>query len=319
MTFCVKNKKGFTLVELMITMAVVGIIMAAVVAAFDVQQKSQVKQQLISEVQQNARAAMYLLAWDVRMAGYALGEGKISIPVDDGTDWYYIKAIELIPNGNTDMIEILYADSKAKSNLEADMPGPSAEWKVDDTAGFNDCDLVIISDVEHSAVMEITHVQDGHKLQHNPADCSGLNPVGGTTWKDNKPFSAGAQVHKLRYMTYAIQDAGSAHPWLGLDRNGALGGYSFVPFVDDIEDLQAVYIFEDEGEANNYNDTDMDDTNDFDDIRAVRITIVARTRVQNEGFKGGRKPAIEGNPAGPKDWYGRRVLSLELKIRNIDM
>jgi len=321
MAFSVKNKKGFTLVELIITMAVVGIIMAAVIAAFNVQQESQVKQQLISEVQQNARAAMYLLAWDVRMAGYALGEGEISVPRDDGVSWYVIKAINILANpddgGATDMIEILYADSRVKATLTAGMPLASSEWKVDDTTGFVDCDLMIISDVNHSAVLELTHVQDGHALQHNPSACTGLNPVAGTSWKDSEPFGVGAEVHKLRYLAYAIQDADTDHPWLGIDKNGSMGGYTFERFVDDIEDLQAVYIFEDGDEASVYNDTDADTTNDYNDIRAARVTIVARTRVQNKGFKDGRKPAIEGNPAGPPDWYGRRVLSLELKIRNI--
>jgi hypothetical protein len=268
---------------------------------------------------------MYLLAWDVRMAGYALGEGKIQIPDNDADTYTYIKAIEIYPNESapgrdTDIVEILYADSKTKSNLIADMPDPSAVWKVDDTTGFNDCDIVIISDAEHSALMEITHVMDGHALQHNKAACSGLNPDWtGAQFKDNKGWSVGAEVHKLRYLTYSIRGEDSNHPWLGVDSNGKLGGYNYERFVEDIEDLQAVYIFEDEGEANVYNDADMDDTNDFDDIRAVRITIVARTRVQNEGFKDGRKPALEGNPAGPRDWYGRRVLSLELKVRNIDL
>jgi prepilin-type N-terminal cleavage/methylation domain-containing protein len=323
MAFCGKNKKGFTLIELLITMGVVSIIMMAVVAAFDVQQKSQVKQQLISEVQQNTRAAMYLLAWDVRMAGYALGEGKIQIPDNDADTMVYIKAIEIYPNEtdptrNTDIIEILYADSTTKSNLISNMPDPSAVWKVDDTAGFNDCDIVIISDSEHSTLMEITQVMDGHALQHNKASCSGLNPDWtGVQFKNNEGFGIGAEVHKLRYLTYAVKDEKSNHPWLGIDNNGSLGGYNFVSFVEDIEDLQAVYIFEDEDEANIYNDADMDNTNDFDDIRAVRITIVARSRVQNVGFKGGKKPALEGNPAGPSDSYGRRVLSLELKIRNI--
>ncbi|MBW1814074.1 MAG: prepilin-type N-terminal cleavage/methylation domain-containing protein [Deltaproteobacteria bacterium] len=39
-----KENRGFTLIEIMITMAVVSVIMVAVISAFDIQQKSQVKQ-----------------------------------------------------------------------------------------------------------------------------------------------------------------------------------------------------------------------------------------------------------------------------------
>jgi len=327
MAFCVKNKKGFTLIEILITMAVVSIIMVAVVAAFDVQQKSQVKQQLISEVQQNARAAMYLLAWDVRMAGYALGEGKIQIPDNDSETMRYIKAIEIYPNEatgkKTDIVEILYADSTTKASITDGMPVPSSNFKVDDTTGFDICDLIIVSDSVQSTILEVTHIQSDKMIQHNPSSCSGeINQslgwdVTNDKFKHAGGFGPGAEIHKLRYLAYSVQDEDSAHPWLGKDKNGDLDGYNYERFVDDIEDLQAVYIFEDEDEASIYNDADMDDTNDFDDIRAVRITIVARTRVEHKGFKGSRKPALEGNSAGPVDWYGRRVLSLELKIRNI--
>lgn len=334
MMFRINGNRGFTLVEIFVTMAVVSVIMVAVISSFNVQQESQVKQQLISEVQQNARSAMYLLAWDVRMAGYALGEGKIQIPDNDASVYKYIKAIEIydnersytdVPDGRrTDWVEILYADSTIKSNLIADMPDPSAIWKVDDTVGFEDCDIVIISDAEHSTLMEITQVIDGHALQHNKASCSGLNPDWtGAEFMANKGWGIGAEVHRLRYMTYAIQNENTANPWLGVDNNGKLGAagseYVFQRYVEDIEDLQAVYIFEDEDEASFYDDTDGDDTNDFDDIRAARITIVARTRAENKGFGYNKRPQIENGVAGSSDRYGRRILSLELKIRNIDL
>jgi len=65
-----RNNYGFTLIELMIAMVIAGIVAAAIMMAFDSQQKTQVNQQLVVEMQQDARAALYLMQQDIRMAGY---------------------------------------------------------------------------------------------------------------------------------------------------------------------------------------------------------------------------------------------------------
>jgi len=65
------NKEaGFTLVELMISMAVAGIVMAAIYSSYYSQQKAYVTQEQVAQMQQNLRAAMYHLERDIRMAGY---------------------------------------------------------------------------------------------------------------------------------------------------------------------------------------------------------------------------------------------------------
>jgi type IV pilus assembly protein PilW len=65
-----KNELGFTLIELMIAMVIASILATAIMMAFDSQQKTQVNQQLVVEMQQDARAALYLMQQDIRMAGY---------------------------------------------------------------------------------------------------------------------------------------------------------------------------------------------------------------------------------------------------------
>lgn len=65
-----KNNKGFTLVELMISLAMTGIIVAAVYSAYIIQQKSYTAQDQVTEMQQNIRAAIYTMVHEIRMAGY---------------------------------------------------------------------------------------------------------------------------------------------------------------------------------------------------------------------------------------------------------
>lgn len=73
---------GFTLVELMIALAMSGIIVAAVYAAYNVQQKSYYTQGQVVEMQQNIRAAMELMMGDIRMAAYDPGgDANANIPL----------------------------------------------------------------------------------------------------------------------------------------------------------------------------------------------------------------------------------------------
>ena len=64
------NRKGFTLVELLIAMAISGIVAGAIFTAFLSQQKSYLIQDQVAGMQQNIRAAMDIVVREIRMAGY---------------------------------------------------------------------------------------------------------------------------------------------------------------------------------------------------------------------------------------------------------
>lgn len=66
-----RNKQqGFTLTELLVAMAMVGIVMAAVYSTYKSQQDTYVAQEQVAEMQQNLRASLYQMARDLRMAGF---------------------------------------------------------------------------------------------------------------------------------------------------------------------------------------------------------------------------------------------------------
>jgi type IV pilus assembly protein PilW len=75
---------GFTLVELMIAMAVGGIVMAAVMTSFLSQHRSYLAQDEVVTMQQNVRVAMDMLTRDIRSAGYDPTEAGLGIiPASD--------------------------------------------------------------------------------------------------------------------------------------------------------------------------------------------------------------------------------------------
>jgi type IV pilus assembly protein PilW len=63
-------RQGFSLVELLVAMAITGVVMAAVYKIYTTQQDSYVLQEQVVEMQQNGRTAKYVMTREIRMAGY---------------------------------------------------------------------------------------------------------------------------------------------------------------------------------------------------------------------------------------------------------
>jgi type IV pilus assembly protein PilW len=71
MSYVLKNnEQGFTLVELVIGLAISLILMGVAVSIFNVQRKSYSLQEQLTEMQQNVRATMDMMVREIRMAGY---------------------------------------------------------------------------------------------------------------------------------------------------------------------------------------------------------------------------------------------------------
>ena len=70
-----KSIRGFSLVELVVAMAVAAIVLGALHSVFTYQRKSLALQDRSVEAQQNARAALQLMTRDIVMAGYSSAAG----------------------------------------------------------------------------------------------------------------------------------------------------------------------------------------------------------------------------------------------------
>lgn len=66
---------GFTLVELMVALALGGLVVAAIFSVYTAQQRTYLAQEQVAQMQQNLRAGFYLMTRDLRMAGYNPGGG----------------------------------------------------------------------------------------------------------------------------------------------------------------------------------------------------------------------------------------------------
>jgi len=85
-----RGAQGFTLVEVLIAMAIGGLLLGAVISTFLMQSKSYDVQEQMTEVVQTARAAMDMISREVRMAGYdPTGAGFDGIP-------YHVAQLQLL-------------------------------------------------------------------------------------------------------------------------------------------------------------------------------------------------------------------------------
>ena len=64
------NHKGFSLIELMVVMAISSIVMAGIYMFYQSNLRSHITQQALVDMQQDMRAAMYMMTREIRVAGY---------------------------------------------------------------------------------------------------------------------------------------------------------------------------------------------------------------------------------------------------------
>jgi prepilin-type N-terminal cleavage/methylation domain-containing protein len=105
-----RNRQGgFTIIELMIVLVISAVVMAAVYAIFITQQKTYAIQSGVTDMQQNARAALMLMVRDLRMAGAGVGS-SFSVQDYAGTAITTSTIITQGAGSDPDEITVVYAN-----------------------------------------------------------------------------------------------------------------------------------------------------------------------------------------------------------------
>jgi type IV pilus assembly protein PilW len=159
---------GFTLVELLVALAIFSLVVASIYSSFGSQNKIYHAQEKVATIQQNIRAAMYIMERDIRMAGYnpdqrtvtppfgitACGPTNITFTQDDdsggiATTTFTLSGTTLQRNGatlaqNIEAFGLAYAyDANGDGNL--DTVGGNVIWAID-TGNDNQLDLNLDTD-----------------------------------------------------------------------------------------------------------------------------------------------------------------------------
>lgn len=292
------TEAGFTLVELLVAIAVGALLISAVYSLFVVQNKTYADQNTVADIQQNVRAAMGILSTELRLAGYGFS-----------TDGTYTSASGIFyavtpSNSSTgpDGITIRYGINPDPNNpdtqvtLAADMiDSVTSPLVVSNSAGFAAGDSVIITDGQNAVALVLNNPPSGNTLPYTPT-ASNILPSGG--------FPNGSAVYKLRVVGFRINNN-----VLQMNINNG----SWQDLVNNIEDLQFAY-----RGTSTPTGTWVDNPSPVnqDTVNNIQVYLVSRAGSADPYFSG-QRPALRDHPVGPVDHFRRRVLSSTLWLRNL--
>ena len=236
-----KKQKGFTLVELLVTLAVILIVVASLSSTFVLQRKTYDTQQQINEMVQNARAAMDLMSSEIMLTGYGVTSTALSIwlnwaGVTFGTDPV------LIEDGagalGSDIIHVAGCFDGAATFLDANASSGDTTIDVDDGSKFNTTTKsnICINGIERAVVTGVSG--DTLTIDTDPGT------TGNQGLSENYDVSAiTVNICVVKIISYSIvqETDGSGNTVYTLKRNENLGA-GRQPLAENIIDMQITQV-----------------------------------------------------------------------------
>lgn len=314
------NKKGFSLIELLIVMAVGGILIASLASVFVTQSRTYSIHSDIGETQYAAKAVLDYMAKEIRMAGSGLRDKNYYFK--DGTTFTVISSIN--SDTGTDAIRIRGNFQGIYGNISSVL-GTTIE---DDDNSKETITVAYKSNGRFSPGNYITIAGPGGN-----AEIRSIYQVAGTN-KQNISFRNGDGLnynHKEGTMFNGIQDLKYY-----VDSNGVLRRNNFEnngnqPVLENVEDLQFQYGLDTNGDGyiDQWVNNVSDGTNKVDQVKAIKIWLVVRGNVPDANFNdantyflgisstGMVSVAKRYNPPASVRNYRRLMFTTTVDLRNV--
>lgn len=309
------TNKGFTIVELLVAMTISLVVMGAITYTFKSQQDSYIVQTQISSMQQNLRAAMYMLTQDIQMAGYYTNFDADTYTMDwddlDGDTETIRSLIHALDNRNdggggdgikdgTDLVVIIKAAESRQLAAGETASGntvPASLRNVDNLVSGK-CAMLVKHDLSTA---------DFFQVQDDSGDMT-------LTITLDNTYSQDDWIFRVDVIVYYVDDDPN-NPCL-LRKN--LGANETAQVVaENIDNLQLQYLLND---GSLVNDPDNPPTTSGSDVRAVKVFLLARTANIIRNYTDPNTYNMGNNPIpNPNDGYRRKLLTSIIKTRNIGL
>ncbi|MCP4704367.1 MAG: hypothetical protein GY865_07135 [candidate division Zixibacteria bacterium] len=236
-----KNRAGMSILEVLIALFLAGIVTTAIFKIYITQHKNWMIQEDVTDIQQNARAAIDELNRNIRMAGHALPFG--------------LNAIEAYDT-NPDTIIVNYYDNSCDVSVEQPMANPASDIKCDghDVSCFYSGQWIYIDDPSagNGEFFAISTILSGSStIQHSSAL--------------SKSYAIGSKIMSISQIKYFIDNSDSLHPNLMMESPGQKPQI----YAENIDNLQFRYTMK--------NGITTDSPVISANIREVEILISARS------------------------------------------
>ncbi|MDY6844162.1 MAG: PilW family protein [Thermodesulfobacteriota bacterium] len=330
------EKNGFTLVEIMVTLAISIIVIGAIYSVYTDHVKASAIQEQVVHMQQNVRFAMETISSDVRLAGYGIAKneaffiGNIDFDYDGSSDF---SSNNEVTRMNADAIMIRRADtppikivsySGSSTVLRVCNPSPFAVWDILEITFEYSGGISYFVTIQATNIAVDSSNPCGTECASGQCDKiifnagqSDYNSPGGLNVED-KDWNK-ATIAVFTDIVYFLDPDGNGDgtaddPVLLQSINGAAGQI----LAEDIEDLQFCYGLDTTGDG--LVDSWLDSPANVNQVRSVRVNILARTARQDSDFNKGQRPALEDHAAAAgTDGYRRRLLTSVIRVRNMGL
>jgi len=257
--------RGYTLVELMVTMTILSAVLAAVYYSFFRAQSSARRTEQVVDARQGSRAALQLIEREVRMVGS--GWGRIPIYGARNGSPMTLHAVEpgFTTAAGNDSLELLGAWD-AGTALRAPMTTSSSASPIpcDSTTGFNPGDFVLVTNGSTAHIFQVTAVPNSPAdLEHDASSI--YNMAGGHTNWPVGGYPTGSRVYRLTWVTYKVDPTGFSTPCLTRRNQGSAAQV----VATNVSAFHVWYLMQDLTETR-----DPVDFNGIDKIRPVIATQV---------------------------------------------
>lgn len=293
-----RAQRGFTLIELMISLVLGLLVVGAATGIFLSNQKTYRATESLARVQESGRVAFELMARDVReAAGNPCGKNLPVANVLNGASdpatrpWWmnWEEGIGGYDNGaltgsssGTDALQFLATDSSPATVTQHDQnpgnAGSPANFKVNSTThGLKSDDIILVCDYTQASILQINKADDGNvtvefnKGNGNPGNCTkGLGvPVICTANGSSKSYGKNSLIAKLYAVRWYVADSksgnGRALYRVLMDKGAVLTPEEV---TDGIQNMQLTYLV---SGANGY--VPASASVDWKNVVAVKITL----------------------------------------------
>jgi type IV pilus assembly protein PilW len=315
---------GFTILELLVAIALGMVILAGLFRTFKVQQDSYVIQDQVSAMQQNLRVAMYMITRDLQMAGYYTNYDRSQRPLDlngngaiDAGETGRPLVFATDGGSGPDVITVVKADydpidPKCKDGTSSvcrrlgSINGSASDGTISlgswDLGGYN-FGVLVKQDLTSADLFQVAG--------------GAVNPVG--TLMEN--YGSEDLVYRTDIISYRINTV-AGRPYLQRRNLANNNGYQDV--AENIENLQFRYLIDDGSPNGTW--VNSPTGNQTRGIRAVEVFLIGRTAYPQRGYIdsstytfGSGTATYSYTPLSDDRKYRRKVLTSLVKTRNIGL